>query len=204
MIEVPQGEFPFGPERTMTRLDRFFIDRLEVTNEEYRRFVRETGHPVPLHWIEGRVPEGQETYPVTFVSFADASAYAKWAGKRLPTEAEWEKAAGGPDGLAYPWGREFEPGRANIMLSLDDVMNAPGLQSVGSFSTGASTYGAEDMIGNVLEWTSSWFDSEARNVRVLKGGAWSLGREDGRITARYGFFSPETRNEVIGFRCAAD
>lgn len=204
MVEVPAGEFPFGAERTMTRVGRFFIDRLEVTNDDYMRFVRAAGHPAPLHWIDGRIPEGQESHPVTFVSYADAAAYASWAGKRLPTEEEWEKAAAGPEGLPYPWGREFEPFRANIMLSLDDIMSAPGLQAVGSFSTGASACGAEDMVGNVLEWTSSWFDPEARRVRVLKGGAWSLGREDGRVTARYGFFSPETRNEVIGFRCAQD
>jgi len=204
MVEVPAGEFPFGPERAMARLDRFFIDKLEVTNEDYERFVKQAGHRAPLHWIDGRIPDGQEKHPVTFVSFADASAYAKWAGKRLPTEQEWEKAAAGPDGLPYPWGRDFDPSRANIMLSLDDIMTAPGLQPAGSFPSGTSPCGAEDLVGNVLEWTTSWFEEGAERVRVLKGGAWSLGREDGRVTARYGFFSPETRNEVIGFRCVQD
>ncbi len=204
MVEIPGGAFPFGPDRTLVDLPPFFIDRLEVTNDKYLEFVRATGHATPLHWIDGRIPGGQEAHPVTFVSFEDAAAYAEWAGKRLPAEEEWEKAAAGFSGWAYPWGESFETGRANIMLSLDDLANAPGIEPVGAHPSGASPFGVEDTVGNVLEWTTSWFDPDTRRVRVLKGGAWSLGREDGRIVARYGFFAPETRNEVIGFRCAQD
>src|SRR5262249_28607255 len=154
-------------------------------------FVRATGRAAPLHWIGGNLPEGQERFPVTFVSYDDADAYAHWAGKRLPTEGGGEKAARGPEGYEYPRGNEVTSGRANTMLSRDELMNSNGVQPVGTCSGGESPCGADDMIGNVLEWTTTWFDAETERIRVLKGGAWSLGREDGRASARYGFFAPE-------------
>ena len=113
MVYIPAGEFIMGndggfPEDEKPRhtvyLDAYYIDKHEVTNKQYKKFVRSTGHRPPLHWIDGNYPPGQEDYPVVGVSFQDAQAYANWAGKRLPTEAEWEKAARSIDGRIWPWG----------------------------------------------------------------------------------------------------
>ena len=116
MVYIPAGEFIMGnnggfpedekPQHTVY-LDAYYIDKHEVTNKQYKKFVRSTGHRLPFHWIDGNYPPEQGDYPVVGVSFQDAQAYAKWAGKRLPTEAEWEKAARGTDGRIWPWGDEW-------------------------------------------------------------------------------------------------
>jgi len=158
MVLVPAGEFKMGslpsdpaarpdeqPQRILN-LPAFFIDQLEVTNIEYKRFVDAMGWPPPPSWRDGVYAENFEFLPVTDVTWWDAMAYARWAGKRLPTEAEWEKAARGTQGLRYPWEGEFAPDLAN---------NDIGLLPAGSLPAGASPCNALDMAGNAAEWTAS-------------------------------------------------
>ncbi len=203
MVHVPGGEFIMGsslgeederPERKVY-LKGFYIDRYEVTNAQYRRFVKETGHPAPPHWLVYGYPEDKENHPVVFVSFDDATAYCRWAGKRLPTEEEWEKAARGTDGRIYPWGNEFSRDRANTSLS-----GIVGTTPVGTYTEGKSPYGAYDMAGNVWEWTSSDYDEHSK---VVRGGSWGLTHRFARTFFRVGY-PPETRINNLGFRCAKD
>jgi len=197
MILIPAGPARLGRENRIVNLTEFFIDRDEVTNLDYQRFAVATGRPKPSHWRGGFIPKGLDQHPVTNVDHADASAYAEWAGKRLPTEEEWEKAARGPKGFVYPWGNEPDPTRANLFLPSSQFM---GTRPVGSMPRGASPYGCQDMAGNVLEWTST----RCGDNYVLKGGSWGLSREGGASSFRYVFFPPETRTPMVGFRCVKD
>lgn len=160
MVYVPPGSFLSGPNRQKADpLPAFWIDRTEVTNREYAKFVSETGYPAPLHWWDGSPPAGREDHPVIYVSCYDAQAYLRWAGKRLPTESEWEKAARGIDGREYPWGVDAAPETA-------------GLRAAGAEARDASPYGAMDLSGNVSEWTSS----RGRSGRfTVWGGAYKDG-----------------------------
>jgi formylglycine-generating enzyme required for sulfatase activity len=177
MVLVPAGEFMMGSAATdptaksdeqpqrIVRLPAFLIDELEVTNIEYKRFVDATNWPAPSGWIDGKYAENFEFLPVTGVTWWDAMAYARWVGKRLPTEAEWEKAARGTKGGRFPWDDQFAPERAN---------NDIGLLPSGSLPTGASPYGAMDMAGNAAEWTASIYapyPHEAARVPAELGGA---------------------------------
>ena len=188
MILVQEGKFIFGanggqkdeaPEQ-MIDLPSFYIDRYEVSNAEYARFLRETNSKPPRTWTEGKYRTGEDDLPV-IVSYYEAEAYARWAHKRLPTEQEWEKAARGPGfeyvkeeretrmvrkPLQYPWGSSFDPARANClefwsrkgMESDLPASSEKGLLPVQSFrGTGDSPYGAVNMAGNAPEWTSSWY-----------------------------------------------
>lgn len=237
MVLVPAGEFLMGssdlelevflrthpswklewldieqPQHRVT-LDDFYIDKTEVTNAEYKRFVDATGHPPPRHWENGEIPAGQENYPVVNVHLPDdAQAYAAWAGKRVPTEAEWEKAARGTDGRIYPWGNDWDPEKANVLGS---KYNGPA--PVGSYPEGASPYGALDMAGNVWEWCSDWYaadyyvSSPLRNpqgpsegdFRVVRGGSWFDPPEYARCAFRYGLY-PRRLFPIRGFRCVQD
>jgi len=197
MIHVAAGPACVGRENRRVQLPDYFIDRHEVTNLEYRKFVEATDHPRPAHWVDGAIPAGLERHPVTNVDHADATAYAAWAGKRLPTEDEWEKAARGPEGRRYPWGNEPDPTRANLFRPSSQFM---GTRPVESMPRGASPYGCQDMAGNVLEWTST----RCGENYVLKGGSWGLSRESGACSFRYVFFPPETRTPMVGFRCVKD
>lgn len=190
-------------------LPAFYIDRTEVTNAQYLKFVEATNHPPPTHWVKGKPLPGKENDPVVYVTYEDALAYAKWAGKRLPTEEEWEKAARGVDGRAYPWGRKYDESRCNFMNP-----NRKATTPVGSFPAGASPSGCLDMVGNVAEWTSSWFQPYPKNKypqpeygqthRVVRGGAWNDTLACyGRCAARRPV-PPDTKNRAIGFRCAKD
>lgn len=155
MLLVPAGPFLMGRARRSVYLDAFYMDVTPVTNREFLTFVEVTGYrPTDegagrfLHHLPGRkIPRGKENHPVVFVSWTDANAYAAWAGKRLPTEAEWEKAARGTDGRKYPWGRaEPGPDSANYGHARS------GTVAVGSYPGGASPYGILDLAGNVWEW----------------------------------------------------
>jgi len=188
----------------------FYIDATEVTNEQYAEFVRATGHRTPPHWKNGTYPDGAERKPVVNVSFSDAQAYARWVGKRLPTEAEWEKAARGVDGRIYPWGDTFDRTYCHHMRERNE-----GPAPVGAYGLGSSPYGCLDMIGNVLEWTDSWFaayEGQPRDNphygtthRVLKGGGWFVGLPPipTRCAERFPL-EPEERRTDIGFRCVKD
>jgi formylglycine-generating enzyme required for sulfatase activity len=198
-------------------LPAFFIHRYEVSNAEYFRFVEATGYPRLPHWSDGRPSPEQAHLPVVFVDWEEAEGYCRWIGGRLPTEEEWEKAARGADGRIYPWGNEFDRQRANV----GGVF--PGPLKVGSLPSGDSPYGLSDMIGNVWEWTDSWYKPYARSeylapeyeeqYRVIRGNSFSeLGHfppdlldriiaAQARVTYRL-FLPSNAAIEDVGFRCA--
>ncbi len=218
MVNIPAGEFIMGspegegsdderPQHTVY-LDEFWIDRTEVTNAQYRRCVEVGVCTAP--------PNGpfddpaKMDHPVVFVSWRDAKSYCGWVDGRLPTEAEWEKAARGVDGRIYPWGNDWDPRKLNSKEA------GPGTTtSVGSYLAGASPYRALDMAGNVWEWAADWFDEATYtttprenptgpgtgSVRVLRGGSWSVGWDLVRAANRGGS-APDGRGDEGGFRCA--
>jgi formylglycine-generating enzyme required for sulfatase activity len=186
-----------GKDELPVELPSYEISTYPITNEQYAAFVGATGHRVPK-WPGGRMPVELARHPVVNVSWEDAQAYAAWSGARLPTEAEWEKAARGPQGWLYPWGNEFLPENCNCSESASS-----GTRPVDAHPGGASPYGVMDMAGNVWEWTSSLYEPGA-DWRVLKGGSWDYkGFKDARASARI-YFGPTFRSGAIGFRCAWD
>jgi len=214
MVYVAGGEFIFGsdsgkedesPQQTI-HIDAFNIDAHPVTCAEYKQFVDATGHRAPRNWDDGQIPPGKENHPVVWVSWHDAVAYAEWAGKRLPTEMEWEKAARGTDGREYPWGNEFDSSRCNSKEA-----NLQETSPVDQSPQGVSPHGALDMAGNVWEWTADWYDAYRGSVyklerfgatyKVLRGGSWFDGADAVR-TATRNSASPEFSFSTIGFRCA--
>jgi iron(II)-dependent oxidoreductase len=223
MVLVPAGPFVMGsdefgregPVRTVD-LPAFRIDRFPVTNDEFARFVQESGHRAPVDWVQGGPRAGTGRYPV-MVTWTDADAYARWAGKRLPTEAEWEKAARGTDGRRYPWGDEWDGSRARtweIVATADER-----LEAVDARPAGASPYGCEQMVGLLEEWCADWYDaypgSTYRSLgygtrfRVLRGGAWIFTQTHARCTYRCFELPDRPPAEMAvlgapGFRCAAD
>ena len=151
MGSEPAGEHAPDPDEApahRVHCPRFRIGRTPVTNAEYRLFVDATSRPAPSHWPGGAVPEERELHPVTYVSWADAAAYCRWAGGFLPTEAQWERAARGDDGRPWPWG-DAPPTPAHAVFATTDTA------SVGLGPDGASPFGALDLAGNVWEWTAS-------------------------------------------------
>jgi formylglycine-generating enzyme required for sulfatase activity len=226
MAFVPAGEFIMGspegegeddehPQRTVY-LDAFYIGKYEVTNAEYKECVDAGACDPPSQTSSSTRnsyygnPE-YDDYPVINVSWYDAKAYCGWKGVRLPTEAEWEKAARGTDGRKYPWGNEFDSYKCNTLESgIGDTTE------VGSFPDGASPYGAYGMAGNVLEWVADWYDTDyyskapERNpegpdsgvVRVLHGGSWGNSPRATRCAFRHRS-DPVSRYDHVGFRVAA-
>lgn len=240
MVTIPAGPFIMGSnqERTSTQnrpqhkitLPEYKIDKYPVTNAQYARFVAAKHYRPPSDWEQGRVPVGREMQPVTMVSWYDAHNYCVWANKRLPTEAEWEKAARGTDGRRWPWGEQMDTSRLNtyyVVGSATDVTRYP---------SGASPYGVMDMAGNVFQWTDEDFvaypgsdapselfkakvgrvtSSEDRAMKVvdlvgvdakykvLRGGSW---KSDPFSTATYhrNYSLPNLASDFFGFRCAAD
>ncbi len=190
------------PQHTV-ELKPFYIDRTEVTNAQYKVFIDQAGHAAPTDWVGGSFAKGRENWPVVKVSWQDAVDYATWAGKRLPTENEWEAAARGSDGRIYPWGNDWLPGRANIA--------AKGIIDVGSHPEGASPSQALDMIGNVWEWTADEFAlypgtyakepkrEDGVTYRVIRGGAYDGNRE--HDAAYRGYVDASKVYEKTGFRC---
>ncbi len=221
MAYVPGGYFIMGSDDWWPKsqpehkryVKPFYIDKYEVTNRRYAAFVKATGHAPPSNWIGGRIPRGKENHPVTYVSWNDAEAFCRWEGKHLPTEEQWEKAARGTDGRAFPWGNRFSRKKANTpQYGYGNTM------AVGSFPDGVSPYGVYDMAGNVWEWVEDWFkpypgnkhpdENYGERFKVLRGGSWydCTYYKCGISAPSYNriFFNPETRNNNFGFRCAAD
>jgi formylglycine-generating enzyme required for sulfatase activity len=222
MVLISAGTFVMGSGRggdespaREVHLDAFFIDRYPVTNAEYAKFVQETGHPPPEHWARhgGTYLPGRDNHPVAYVCWFDARDYATWARKRLPTEAEWEKAARGADGRIYPWGNRFNSQYCNT-----DESEYWDTTPVDAFSPdGDSPYGVADMAGNVWEWVADWYDRdyyghapdrnprgpEMGKTKVLRGGSWDFSADEARCAVRNHEY-PGPRHGLIGFRCAAD
>lgn len=183
----------------------FFIDRNEVTNADYAKFVKQTGHKAPENWRGGNYPEGEGDYPVANVTWNDAAAYAKWAGKRLPTEIEWEFAARGTEGRKYPWGNDFDQEKLNSKESGNNQA-----KSVADFPDGATPEKVYNLAGNVAEWTASddslYPGSTAKlapGSKIVRGGGFSLDRKYASATKRTQV-PPDTTDPALGFRCAKD
>lgn len=240
MVTIPEGPFLMGSDRIRTgaqnrprhevTLPAYKIDKYPVTNAQYARFVAAQDYRAPLDWEQGQIPEGLELHPVTMVSWYDASNYCGWAGKRLPREAEWEKAARGEDARRWPWGEQMEPDRLNTYYGVGSTTQ------VTAYPEGASPYGVMDMAGNVFEWLEDDFlpyegtDASKElfqgkvavastpadramkvvdlvgvdaNYKVLRGGSW---KSDPFSTATYhrNYSWPHYASDFFGFRCAAD
>jgi formylglycine-generating enzyme required for sulfatase activity len=228
MVLVPAGEFMMGSraddqsadddERPAHRvyLDAYYIDQYEVTTARYAKFFKATNRPQPEYW-SANVVSDHGNKPVVGVDWKDATAYCSWAGKRLPTEAEWEKAARGTDQGLYPWGNQPPNEQRANFDHCCDFKDYGVLTDVGSYEAGKSPYGVYDMAGNVWEWVEDWYDdryyskSLERNptgpssdkYRVIRGGSWGIGPGDLRSAGRLRH-SPAKRRDYIGFRCAQD
>jgi len=198
------------PEHLRT-VGAFFIDRTEVTNAQYAEYVAATGAAPPSHWQGSTCPPGLEDLPAVNVTLAEAQAYAKWRDCRLPTEAEWEKAARGVDGRRFPWGRVFSETSCNHMRP-----EQAGLMAAASFPSWVSPYGCIGMIGNAREWTTSpvtaYKDSEwragpdAEGMVIARGGAWfqeEIAPLPARCASRY-TVDPRRPDPATGFRCVRD
>jgi serine/threonine-protein kinase len=241
LVYVPAGEFTMGsadgdseassdekPQHKVA-LDAFWIDRTEVTNAQYRKCVAAGACQPPSNsssYTRSSYYGNAEydNYPVLYVSWEAAQKYCQWAGRRLPTEAEWEKAARGTDGRKYPWGNGALAGNLlnfcdrNCSFDWKDSAVDDGYADtapVGHYPAGASPYGALDMAGNVWEWTADWYNKtyyqnapaqnpkgpDSGQYRVLRGGSWLVGQWCVRAADRYGYV-PDSVNSYVGFRCA--
>jgi formylglycine-generating enzyme required for sulfatase activity len=192
MVVVPAGAFPYGKTNETAEAGAFRIDRYPVTNEEYERMV-------PGHRQRRDQYSNEDRQPVIWVSWFEASLYARWRGCRLPSEKEWEKAAGwdaaGKRKRVYPWGDKFDAARCNTYESKIGKTTP-----VGSYSNGVSPYDIHDMAGNVFDWTSSpWSDDDSGPV--VRGGSWGY-FHDGAACAHRLYNSPDGRSRNIGFRCS--
>jgi formylglycine-generating enzyme required for sulfatase activity len=217
--ELQPGAFSSESPQETVSLPEFYIDQNAVTNAEYKKFLdANPNQDVPfladaiaqtLNWDKAQrtFPAGRDQYPVVLVNWNEASAYCKWAGGRLPSEAEWEKAARGADGRTWSWGNEWDTAKANTAES-----SPQDASPVGQFPKGASPYGALDMVGNVWQWTSSLDkpypynandgreDPQAPGLRVTRGGSWLFGAVVSRVATRNAFEATDA-SLSIGFRC---
>lgn len=214
-----------GPAHTVF-LDSYLIDKYEVSNKEYSEFIKATRHSAPAYWDDPRLNNHRQ--PVVGVNWHDAKAYCEYRRKRLPTEAEWEKAARGPHGSIYPWGNDFDPNKANF--GKKELTTT----AVDSYPEGVSFYGVYNMAGNVFEWVSDWYDPSyysrdettvnpggphkpvwlggtgtyvdrltVGEKRVIRGGSWIAPAATLRTTHR--FWNNPLNNSYgvgLGFRCA--
>ena len=233
LVRIPGGQFIIGSDRwpeeggealTVALDHDFYIAVHEITNAQYKRFVDATGHrppdaydgegePAPV-WQGNAFPPDQADHPVTGVSWEDADAYCRWAGLRLPTEPEWEKAARGEDGRTWPWGNEFDEGRCRSAVG-----ERAATGRVYEHPEGRSPYGLFAMAGNVAEWCLDWYDAandyeayrrgdlsprlQGAELRVTRGGGWHNAEFDWMLrTSQRGHCAPGERHCEIGFRVA--
>jgi len=232
MVHIPAGPFWMGKDdfdpdakdwekpRHQVNLSAYWIGKYPVTNREYQAFVRETGHRVPSHWSGNQYPDGEGAHPVVYVYWQEAVDYCAWLSRktgtlyRLPTEAEWEKAARGTDGRVYPWGNLWNAAKCNSSEG-----GAKGTTPVGQYApAGDSPYGCADMAGNVWEWCSDWFDEKEYQGRrwktvkdpqgpekgtwhIVRGGSWWSDKRRVACASRFGSFGFIVGSD--GFRVAA-
>jgi formylglycine-generating enzyme required for sulfatase activity len=234
MVAIPAGEFIRGSDKVDVNqqaselgstkpwyldehpqhkmfLPLFYIDRHEVTNAQYKAFIDAAKAKPPVYFFGRTIPPGRENHPVTDVSWYEADHFCRWNGKRLPTEAEWEKAARGSDGREFPWGEGYDKKKLNAGDSgVGDIIK------VGSLKEGASPYGVMDMSGNVWEWTDDWYqpypnskyqsDLFGEKQKVFRGGGWGgVGHYSLPLFYRAAYRSsvpPEDAYADLGFRCA--
>jgi len=226
MVLIPEGPFQMGSPASSGDLDEmpqhavylpaFYIDLKEITQAKFSKFSEATQYPKPV------VPVFQEELslitkpelPVVAVSWNAAKDYCQWAEKRLPTEAEWEKAAGGDQSFRWPWGNDFVEKAANLAGEEDGYKF---LAPPGRFESGRSPYGLYDMAGNAAEWVADWYDAdyyktapfkvpkgpETGKFRVYRGGSWNDSSVNARVAKRF-MAAPHQTSAVIGFRCAKD
>jgi formylglycine-generating enzyme required for sulfatase activity len=222
MILIPAGPFlmgsdEYGPETPPHKvtLDAFYIDKYPVTNAEYKRFVDATGHKLPQHWQDHQCPEGRADHPVYMLNWYDAQAYAAWAGKRLATEAEWEKAARGTDGRRWPWGDAFDESKTVVWENamIQGLTTVP----VTQYPEGASPFGVCQMAGQVEEWVDDWYQPYpgslyrsqcyGQEYKVLRGGSWFYTQQYARCAYRR-CARPDAMGfadcDGPGFRCVMD
>jgi iron(II)-dependent oxidoreductase len=242
MTLIPAGEFLMGSDKKTDRLayrselpqrhvylDAYEIDKYEVTNLHYLKYILATGKLPQLDWRYdgGNFQESMANHPIMHVSWYDADAYCRWAGKRLPTEAEWEKAARGQDGRLNPWGNQSAGlsranfGRTGLSGPVRDrperLLMYPPLISVDKYENAVSPYGLYQTIGNVAEWVSDWYDldyyksapdrnpkgPETGSQKAFRGGGWMDSTTTMRVAMRNGT-DPNTKINWMGFRCARD
>ncbi len=216
-----------GPAHTVL-LDGYFIDKFETSNGQFGAFIKATGHSAPAYWDDPRLNKPEQ--PVVGVNWFDAKAFCEWKGKRLPTDAEWEKAARGPNGNRYPWGDTFDANKVNYGKRHEATL------PVDSLPEGASFYGVRHMAGNVFEWVADWYQPDYRasmttmanpkgpeepvwlgatatyvdrltvgDKRVIRGGSWIAAQAS--VTATHRFWNDPMNNSYgvgLGFRCAQD
>lgn len=211
MISIPSGNFKMGrddgndfekPAHDVT-VQPFYIDKTEVTNQQFAEFVRQRRRQPPTHWMGGQYAPGEANIPVVNVSWYDARDYCEWANKRLPTEEEWEFAARGRENLLYPYGNQWKP---NFSNAGETGLQKP--QAVGSYPDGASPFGVLDMAGNVAEWLGTDYkpypNSPAKpdeGNKIVRGGSFKNPAVEQTATDRF-FYRPNAKWEYLGFRCA--
>lgn len=229
MVLIPAGKFIMGsdpadekrgitvgidelPQRKV-KVKAFYIDKFEVTNAQYQKFIDVTDNKTPYDYKNRKFPEGEGQWPVSHIDWFDAKAYCEWAGKRLPTEVEWEKAARGTDGRIYPWGDKYDVEKLNVKdwnkMKVERV-------NVGSFPDGTSPYGLLDMAGSVWEWTEDWYEAYpgskikgradfGKIYKVIRGGAWNgSGKDLARTNGRFTYRPDQAYHCFIGVRCVKD
>ena len=232
MVAIPAGSFEMGTNRVRSNKEdgpahqvnvpAFWIDKYPVTQAQYAKFVVAETYRAPLNWGDGLIPSGLQEHPVTLISWYNARDYCAWAGKRLPQEAEWEKAARGTDARRWPWGNKMDVSRLNTYYKLG------GTTAVRAYPNGASAYGVMDMAGNVSEWMFDLFtpysdvidktfdfspeldqftDQGSENIerltnRVMRGGSW---KSDPFSTESYhrNYSLPNMASDFYGFRCVS-